>query len=669
MKKAANLVDKALEVARKVRSVPKKPVKTKGKKTVPEALDWGPGIPLDKLAYLNDEEMALVQAKRMFKDKRNYKGVPAFPDPGDTAAGDTGQGTSSSGGLNDGGGSTYGGGGGSDSGAGGDGGMGSYGGGDSGAGGGTGGGSDSGGGTSGGVGGGTGGGSDSGTGGTSGGGSDSGAGGTDSTGGTSTSGGTGTSSTSGTSPSGSTGPTSGSLSQPARTEASSYSATSAPTPPSGYQSYGGYNPVSSAPSSMASEAAMDRIASGSSVIGNTTPQGYAEPKIQDSVAPVSYSQTPTVSLSNLADPSLQEAADKSFATSNTWKGLSGYGSLNTPQETAMSQPSVSTSPAATQAADGYMPSDMRGTTRSFGTLSGPNQGLGYSPTAPGSVSTTPAAAQVDNSYSPTTVSTSAYAQPELNEAAQNYAFNNPTARWGDFSNYGAVRSTPQTEAVMVANQPVMESGASTPPAAAVSPTNPFYSSPAEQAADIRRSVALAQGPARAPTVINIPGGDIPVGTTQPTGVVPASADEAAPVVSPDDQYAYDPAQDPANYMRPIYPGDEDGPSYLSPERRADYLNDLGGTRSSERPPPQAVQPPRKEEVPQEEEKKRKRRPRPKDDKYVYRDYMYNEYGPVGARPDADIVAFNRFNKRNFNKGGRIGDSVDAALRIAKSKLL
>ncbi len=615
MKKAANLVDKALEVARKVRSVPKKPVKTKGKKTLPEALDWGPGIPLDKLAYLNDEEMALVQAKRMFKDRRNYKGVPAFPDPGDTAAGDTGQGTSSSGGLNDGGG-------------------------DSGAGSGTGGGSDSGGSTSGGVGGGTGGGSDSGAGGTSGGGSDSGAGGTDSTGGTSTSGGTGTSSTSGTSPSGSTGPTSGSLSQPARTEASSYSATSAPTPPSGYQSYGGYNPVSSAPSSMASEAAMDRIASGSSVIGNTTPQGYAEPKIQDRVAPVSYSQAPTVSLSNLADPSLQEAADKSFATSNTWKGLSGYGSLNTPQETAMSQPSVSTSPAATQATDGYMPSDMRGTTRSFSTLSGPNQGLGYSPTAPGSVGTTPAAAQVDNSYSPTIVSTSAYAQPELNEAAQSYAFNNPTARWGDFSNYGAVRSTPQTMAVMSQNQPVM--GTNAPPSVPISER---------------------EGVGYTPQQI------VGMGPTQPTGVVPASADETVPVVSPDDQYAYDPAQDPANYMRPIYPGDESGPSYLSPERRADYLSDLGDTRSSERPPPQAVQPPRKEEVPQEEEKKRKRRPRPKDDKYVYRDYMYNEYGPVGARPDADIVAFNKFNKRNFNKGGRIGDSVDAALRIAKSKLL
>lgn len=81
------------------RGVPNKPVATGGKKTVPEVLDWGKGIPKDYLAYLNKQEMALVQNARKFKGKRSYKGIPAYPDPGDTAAGDTGQGTSSSAGL------------------------------------------------------------------------------------------------------------------------------------------------------------------------------------------------------------------------------------------------------------------------------------------------------------------------------------------------------------------------------------------------------------------------------------------------------------------------------------------------------------------------------------------------------------------------------------------
>jgi hypothetical protein len=81
------------------RSVPQKPVSVSGKKTVPEVLDWGAGIPKDYLAYLNKQEMVLVQKARKYKGKRSYKGIPAYPDPGDTAAGDRGQGTSSSAGL------------------------------------------------------------------------------------------------------------------------------------------------------------------------------------------------------------------------------------------------------------------------------------------------------------------------------------------------------------------------------------------------------------------------------------------------------------------------------------------------------------------------------------------------------------------------------------------
>jgi hypothetical protein len=109
------------------REVPKKPVAVSGKKTVPEVLDWGSGIPKDYLAYLNKQEMALVQKARKYKGKRSYKGIPAYPDPGDTGAGDRGQGTSSSAGLgNNNSSGSYGGGGGRDSGSFGGGGMGSY---------------------------------------------------------------------------------------------------------------------------------------------------------------------------------------------------------------------------------------------------------------------------------------------------------------------------------------------------------------------------------------------------------------------------------------------------------------------------------------------------------------------------------------------------------------
>lgn len=54
----------------------------------PAVVHWGKGIPPDKLAYINDREEALIQGARKFKGKRDVGGIPAYPDPGDTAAGD-----------------------------------------------------------------------------------------------------------------------------------------------------------------------------------------------------------------------------------------------------------------------------------------------------------------------------------------------------------------------------------------------------------------------------------------------------------------------------------------------------------------------------------------------------------------------------------------------------
>lgn len=765
MKKAATLVDKALEVARQVKRVPQKPVKTKGKKTVPAVLDWGPGIPLDKLAYLNDEEMALIQAKRMFKGKRDYKGIPAFPDPGDTAAGDTGQGTSSSSGLggNTGGTSTYGGGGGSDSGAGGAGGMGNYGGS-------TGGGSDSGnlgGGTS----------AAGGAGSTTGGGSDSGSPDSGATSSASSS----TSSTGASDQTKSSGPSGGPTGQPARTETSYSGTTTSPAASSSFNSFsspGSYNPVTSAPSSMAAESALDRIASGSSVIGNTAPGGYPTPKMEDRVPQtVSYtpatstpaSQTiggdiyaganspfadPNVSQYNADNPSLAGAVNQysqyrsppsptTSAYTNTQNqmyaaqdaanfGEDGVLPRGTGYSGVMDPTPTSYSPTPSQ----YTPSDMAGTTRAYGALSGPNVGLGYNPTTPGtyvSGATSPTQVASLSSANQTVVNpaetvvgqtdTSPYTTLGPNQglgynpaapglaAASTYASAAPKQIGERLVTVDGVTRevspeqmqglTPDEQAQIAAyNQaitynpnypsPVAEappSVATVPPGgltrgippAGTAMTNPFYSSPAEQAADIRRAVALAQGPATQPTEINITGDNVPVGPATTAGVVPAGTTTGEVAPTTPGEYDYDPAQDPANYMRPIYPGDESQPGYLSPEQRVAYLQSLGDTRSSEFMTPvgreqdvaKVLKPDNTDTTDNEDKKDKpdKKRPRKKNIGRLKKDYMYTDYKEKFPRADSDILAFNRYNKRVFNKGGKVGDSVDAAVRIAKSKLL
>lgn len=83
-------------MVKKNNTIPKN-AKPAGKRiTVPKTIDWGPNAPRDHLAYLNAREMEYLQGLRSFKGKRDYNGVPAFPDPGDTARGDTGKGTTSS---------------------------------------------------------------------------------------------------------------------------------------------------------------------------------------------------------------------------------------------------------------------------------------------------------------------------------------------------------------------------------------------------------------------------------------------------------------------------------------------------------------------------------------------------------------------------------------------
>lgn len=668
-------VDAALEIARN--AIPKKPVATKGKRTVPAALDWGNGIPLDKLAYLNDDEMALVQAKRIFKEPRSYDGIPAFPDPGDTAAGDTGQGTSSSEGL----------------------------------------------------------GNNVSTGNTD----SSDVGSTQSsdnqatttstgndvgsvqssndTGATSTSpSGTtaaGTSSTSaGDTKTTTTGPSTGPTDQPARSETSySQPATTAPvsSPTGSLQGPGGYDPTSTAPSTEATNAALNRIAEGSNVINSPYSYDPGLQKIPDRIAPVNYGQQPTVDMpdttgapSPLSDPTLnqydrnaydtglspsqvaainaanQAALDARYVGSDLDAPVPGSG-LTPP---SYSDPSmVGPAPRETSLISAREPTDYVGPTTQQAALSQPTVPPNYSnppvynPNYPPAPTTTPVVpdAMIARIVAGETPPRAIGALP------QGYAQTGRVINIAD-SNLG---------------MPVSDIGANVSEVSA-SPayaTNPYYSSPAQQAADVRRTIALAQGPAVAPTEINIPGGDLSVspaqqqaaidnavriassgpptrGLLQPQGQSP---DVVAAGVAPEEttgEFDYDPAQDPANYVQPVYPGDESGPGYFTPEERQAYLDSIQGTRSSERIPEYVPQTTRPDDTNKEDKPNKKPRPIRKPRPYRPHDYTYNNYANLGAGNgvDPDIVAFNQYNQ-NLNRGGRIGDSVEAALRIAKSKLL
>lgn len=631
MKKPANLVDKALEVAR---SVPKKPVKTKGRRTVPAELDWGPGVPTDKLAYLNDEEMALLQAHRMFKGKRKYKGIPAFPDPGDTAAGDTGQGTSSSAGLGNNTGGSY-----SSS--------------DTRYGNSTGNSTSS-------AGSGTGGGSDSGAHSGLGGAGSSGGNGTTAAGGvgSTTNSGTNTSASSSASPSSagastspdqskSSGPSSGPTDSPVRTEASSAapSASSAAAPtaasaPMGFSTPGGYNPAVDSPSTIATQSTLDRIAAGSSVIGNTTPQGYATKPIQDQVQVVDYTQQATTPYGPTVAP-----PDDPY-TQRYAKTASYLGSVpRTPSPVGMSAPEEdltagANSPFADPNVGQYNRADY-----DLGQAYNPLSSVS-APTAPPAGATTPGSPTYSSTPS---VSLSNLANPALSEAA-NAAFATRNT-WSGLSGYGSLNTPEETAMTMpsynAATKPDFVNSAqqaTTPTTvSAASMTNPFYRTPAQQAADIRRAVALAQGQA-------------------------AASQAVTPAASVTDEYDYDPAKDPVNYVPAVTPGTEDQPSYMSPEQRASYMGNLGDTRSSEHLASYAKQDGEKDVAEEETDTQRHKRHRRRYKPYEYRDYMYDDYTPLTTPPSQSIAAFNQYNQ-NLKRGGKVGDSVQAALRIARSKLL
>lgn len=62
-------------------SIPKKPLAvSRAKKKLPVELDWGKGIPKDRLRYINAKEEALIKRFRTSKSARDYAGIPAYAD-------------------------------------------------------------------------------------------------------------------------------------------------------------------------------------------------------------------------------------------------------------------------------------------------------------------------------------------------------------------------------------------------------------------------------------------------------------------------------------------------------------------------------------------------------------------------------------------------------------
>ena len=647
MAKKSSLVDKALEVSRKNR-VPKKPVKTKGKKTVPAVLDWGTGIPEDKLAYLNDDEMALVQANRTFKDKRSVDGVPAFPDPGDTAAGSsksTGPDRGPTGGPS----SSP-----SSSGAGG-----------------------------------LGGGGKGGVGGAPGG--SPGAGGSKASpsgGQSSPSGGAGGQKAT---PSG--GPGGGSLSAPARTAPSAASSS-----PGGFgprQSSMPGSPVSTAPSTQSWQGALDRIARGSSVVGNPTGQKPFTDRVpQAAPQAVRYSQTPTVSpnmsgpgnyssLSSItsganspfADPGVtsydaEKERDRAIASART-AAQSGILGPSVPAGTAIQRDPYFGSEQVANRYSGSMPSIGVNTT-AYPNQIGPaapakqftdqvpvqttpqrigrgpmvNVGRwGTTPQAPGDYSAY-RQAQAERDFA-NSIGESVYGGPSATAPS---GMGPSTQRVAAPTSYGPTVGTAEDPynqryakaATNIGGIHPVGASPNVQPASAPTPSysgNVFNKGPMQQAEDIRRAVALAQGAApsrqQSQSDINVP------------GYPGAQAD-----ISPS-QGDYSPSQAPAY---DVSPSQQSG--WTSAQRDA-YLGGLGNSKTGQVQVSQnGGQPQGSPVVPAAPMTTLAPMP-----DWVDYSYLYNDYPQLALGATPNIGAFNQYNA-TFKRGGRVGDSIEAALRLA-----
>lgn len=144
-----------------------------------------------------------------------------------------------------------------------------------------------------------------------------------------------------------------------------------------------------------------------------------------------------------------------------------------------------------------------------------------------------------------------------------------------------------------------------------------------------------------------------LGPYTPTSPTPAVADTEV-------TYPQTYPSGPANY-----PPSQDQGGHWTDAQRAAYLASIGSSRGGEdrregRPKPEepvAATPQPPPFVP------------PPNPPYVYRDYLSSDYASQVPPPSQVIADFNAYNQQYLKRGGRVGSSVDAALRIARSKLL
>lgn len=460
--------------------------------------------------------------------------------------------------------------------------------------------------------------------------------------------------------------------------------------------------VSNAPSTFSTENAMKQIAEGSSIVGGGVPKP-TEPKIQDQVpsAPVKLEQTPTISR-NAYDAYTPSDADI-FAGANSPLAGGGLDSYNRDTYQSLQTPTQQAAlNAANQAAADarFVGSDVNAPVPSSGNVSTLTRSAvpAGAPVAPTYVAGDPRVNYAQPAYSNTvsgtpsylgsdtnypTVITSNYARPNVGASTLANTTGLAGVNYGnlDQPGYGYTQVKPassvpdrEISSIVAGDLPPLAIG--TKPqgyaqtgrvitvagsgwpvqniAANVTPVGPQINNVATGYP--ASSTYVAQSQTLPPSVSNSPQTRTPLPGYD---VQTASAEESV---------------GPYDYTEPtndIYPngvnelGQTTG-GYFTPEQRAAYLSNLGDTRSSERPFPAETKKKPEEVIAQAPVEPYKPVVNPP---YVYRDYLSESYGTPLPPPSTSIADFNAYNQRYMKRGGRIGGSLEAALRIAKSKLL
>lgn len=439
--------------------------------------------------------------------------------------------------------------------------------------------------------------------------------------------------------------------------------------------------VSTAPSTFSTENAMKKIAEGSSIVGGGV-QKPTEPKIQDQVpsAPVKLEQTPTISR-NAYDAYTPSDADI-FAGANSPLAGGGLDSYNRDTYQSLQTPTQQAAlNAANQAAVDarFVGSDVNAPVPSSGNVSTLTRSAvpTGAPVAPTYVAGDPRVNYAQPAYSaPVQAPQTIGSKIAYTEQPGPFGANPPT--WSPTSQYPVqpASSVPdrQISSIVAGDLPPVATG-SLPPgyaqtgrvitvagsgwpvqniAANVTPVGPQINNVATGYP--ASSTYVAQSQTLPPSVSNSPQTRTPLPGYD---VQTASAEESV---------------GPYDYTEPtndIYPngvnelGQTTG-GYFTPEQRAAYLSNLGDTRSSERPFPAETKKKPEEVIAQAPVEPYKPVVNPP---YVYRDYLSESYGTPLPPPSTSIADFNAYNQRYMKRGGRIGGSLEAALRIAKSKLL